>query len=40
MLKELVKISAGTRCASVARPAITGAVAEILIRGVLHLLIF
>lgn len=35
-----VLISAGTRCASVARPAIAGAVAGILIRGVLHLLIF
>ncbi len=35
-----VLISAGTRCASVVRPAITGAAAGILIRGVLHLLIF
>ena len=35
-----VLISAGTRCASVARPAIAGAAAGILIRGALHLLIF
>jgi len=35
-----VLISAGTRCASVVRPAVAGAVAGILIRGVLHLLIF
>ncbi len=35
-----VLISAGTRCASVVRPAIAGTVAGVLIRGVLHLLIF
>lgn len=35
-----VLISAGNRCASVVRPAIAGVVAGILIRGVLHLLIF
>jgi len=35
-----VLISAGNRCASVARPAIAGAAAGILLRGVLHLLIF
>jgi len=35
-----VLISAGARCASVVRPAIAGAVAGILIRGVLHLIIF
>jgi spore maturation protein SpmB len=35
-----VLISAGTRCASIARPAIAGAVVGILLRGVLHLLIF
>jgi len=35
-----VLISAGNRCASVIRPAIAGVVAGILIRGVLHLLIF
>lgn len=35
-----VLISAGNRCASVVRPAIAGAVAGILIRGGLHLLIF
>ncbi len=35
-----VLISAGSRCASIARPAIAGAAAGILIRGVLHLLIF
>jgi len=35
-----VLISAGNRCASIARPAIACAVAGILIRGVLHLLIF
>jgi spore maturation protein SpmB len=35
-----VLISAGNRCASVVRPAIAGAAAGILLRGVLHLLIF
>ncbi len=35
-----VLISAGARCTSVVRPAIAGAVIGILIRGVLHLLIF
>ncbi len=35
-----VLISAGARCASVVRPAIAGAVAGILLRGVLHLMIF
>lgn len=35
-----VLISAGNRCASIARPAIAGAAIGILIRGVLHLLIF
>lgn len=35
-----VLISAGSRCASIARPAIAGAAAGILIRGVLHLVIF
>jgi spore maturation protein SpmB len=35
-----VLISAGNRCASVVRPAVAGAVAGILLRGVLHLLIF
>ncbi len=35
-----VLISAGARCASVVRPAIGGAVVGILLRGVLHLLIF
>jgi spore maturation protein SpmB len=35
-----VLISAGNRCASVIRPAIAGVVAGILIRGVLHLVIF
>jgi spore maturation protein SpmB len=35
-----VLISAGNRCASVVRPAIAGVVAGILIRGVLHLLMF
>ncbi|MFZ2950590.1 MAG: hypothetical protein WA003_14035 [Desulfuromonadaceae bacterium] len=35
-----VLISAGTRTASVVRPAIAGAAAGILIRGVLHLMIF
>ena len=35
-----VLISAGARCASVVRPAIAGAVMGILLRGVLHLLIF
>jgi spore maturation protein SpmB len=35
-----VLISAGTRTASVVRPAIAGAAAGILIRGVLHLVIF
>lgn len=35
-----VLISAGSRCASVIRPAIAGVVAGILVRGVLHLLMF
>ena len=35
-----VLISAGNRCASVVHPAIAGVVAGILIRGVLHLLLF
>jgi spore maturation protein SpmB len=35
-----VLISAGTRTASVVRPAIAGAAAGIVIRGVLHLMIF
>jgi spore maturation protein SpmB len=35
-----VLISAGARCSSVVRPALAGAVVGILIRGVLHLLIF
>lgn len=35
-----VLISAGQRCASVVRPAIAGVVVGVLIRGVLHLLIF
>jgi spore maturation protein SpmB len=35
-----VLISAGARCASVVRPAIAGAAVGIIIRGVLHLLIF
>ena len=35
-----VLISAGARCASVVRPAIAGAVVGILLRGVLHLLMF
>lgn len=35
-----VLISAGTRSASVVRPALAGAVVGIIIRGVLHLLIF
>lgn len=35
-----VLLSAGSRCASVVRPAIAGAAAGILIRGVLHLMIF
>ena len=35
-----VLMSAGARCASVVRPAIAGAVAGILLRGVLHLLLF
>jgi len=35
-----VLISAGTRCSSVVRPAITGAAIGIIIRGSLHLLIF
>lgn len=35
-----VLISAGNRCASIARPAIAGAAAGILLRGVLHLIIF
>lgn len=35
-----VLISAGNRCASVIRPAIAGVAAGVLIRGVMHLLIF
>lgn len=35
-----VLISAGNRCASIVRPAISGAVVGIILRGVLHLLIF
>ena len=35
-----VLISAGNRCASVVRPAIAGACAGLVIRGILHLLIF
>ena len=35
-----VLISAGTRCSSVARPAIAGAAFGILLRGVLHLVMF
>jgi spore maturation protein SpmB len=35
-----VLISAGNRCASVARPAIAGVVVGVLVRGVLHLLLF
>lgn len=35
-----VLVSAGSRCASVVRPAIAGVVAGILIRGVLHLMMF
>lgn len=35
-----VLISAGSRCASVVRPAMAGAVVGVLIRGFLHLLIF
>lgn len=35
-----VLISAGQRCASVVRPAIAGFVAGVMIRGVLHLLLF
>ncbi len=35
-----VLISAGQRCASVVRPVIAGVVVGVLIRGVLHLLIF
>jgi spore maturation protein SpmB len=35
-----VLASAGCRCASVIRPAIAGAVVGIIIRGILHLLIF
>jgi len=35
-----VLISAGSRCASIARPAIAGAAVGILIRGILHMLIF
>lgn len=35
-----VLVSAGTRCASVARPAIIGAAVGILLRGVMHLLMF
>lgn len=35
-----VLVSAGPRCASVLRPAVAGAIVGIVIRGVLHLLIF
>ena len=35
-----VLASAGARCASVVRPAVAGAVAGILLRGVLHLVLF
>jgi len=35
-----VLISAGNRCASIARPAIAGAAVGILTRGILHLVIF
>jgi spore maturation protein SpmB len=35
-----VLVSAGARCAAVIRPAIAGAVVGIIIRGLLHLLIF
>jgi spore maturation protein SpmB len=35
-----VLISAGSRCASVVRPAIAGALIGIVIRGILHLMIF
>jgi hypothetical protein len=35
-----VLISAGARCASVVRPAVLGAAAGILLRGVMHLMIF
>jgi spore maturation protein SpmB len=35
-----VLISAGARCASVVRPAIAGAAVGIVLRGILHLLIF
>ena len=35
-----VLISAGNRCASVVRPAIAGAVVGIILRGVLHLMMF
>jgi spore maturation protein SpmB len=35
-----VLISAGTRCTSVVRPAIAGAAVGIVVRGVLHLVIF
>lgn len=35
-----VLVSAGNRCASVVRPAIAGACAGLVIRGVLHLLMF
>jgi hypothetical protein len=35
-----VLISAGSRCASVVRPAIAGAVVGVLLRAGLHLLIF
>ena len=35
-----VLISAGTRCASVVRPALAGAAVGIVVRGVLHLLMF
>jgi len=35
-----VLVSAGQRCASVVKPAIAGVVVGVLIRGVLHLLLF
>jgi hypothetical protein len=35
-----ILISAGSRCASVVRPALAGAAAGIVVRGVLHLLMF
>ena len=35
-----VLISAGRRCASVVHPAMAGAIAGLLIRGTLHLLMF